>query len=122
MGLYLELSGYICFCFSFLTLSNDQVLEEVLHALSLLMADSEELVELDLSDCVVFSASHADSLAEGLATNTHLKKLSLKGTKMQTDAAVAIAQVCFGEIGRVGWMLGRKKSDCLFVLIGSEGK
>jgi len=71
--------------------ATNPVLEEVLHALSLLLADSEELTELDLSDCQVFTSSHAESLAEGLTTNIHLRKLSLKNTKLQTDSAIQIA-------------------------------
>ena len=68
-------------------------LQDVVRGLKLLEGNSEGLDELNLSYCDACTGEHVKQLAKGLRSNTHLKRLAIKGVGLNTQAAVEIAQV-----------------------------
>lgn len=73
--------------------ATNPVLDQLLQSIALLEKNDASLVNLDLTDCPVFSMAHGSALAAALKTNTCLEALSLKNTKLQNATAMEIAEV-----------------------------
>ncbi|KAI8617474.1 hypothetical protein BC830DRAFT_1166980, partial [Chytriomyces sp. MP71] len=65
---------------------------DVLKFIDDLKQNNADLLELDLKDCQILTASHGIALAEALARNTALKSLNLCNTKINTQTAVKIGE------------------------------
>ncbi|KAJ3135041.1 hypothetical protein HK100_003096 [Physocladia obscura] len=71
--------------------STNPILDEILHAITLLAANDAQLTSLDLKDCPILAPNLVAAIADALPANTHLTSLNLCNTQLSNAAAADLA-------------------------------
>ncbi|KAI8619286.1 hypothetical protein BC830DRAFT_1104803 [Chytriomyces sp. MP71] len=65
---------------------------DILKIIDKVKTNDPSLIDIDLRDCRILTASHSIVLAEALAHNTVVKTLNLKNTRMNSQFAVKLGE------------------------------
>ena len=67
------------------------ILDELLNSLTLISNNDASLTSLDIKDCTCLSGELVKVLADGLKSNTYLKKLVMPNVMLSTSSAIELA-------------------------------